>query len=376
MRGAASPAVALSVTLDHRQGDFRLAARFEAAAGVTALFGPSGAGKSSIVAAVAGLLRPDEGRIVLNGRTLTDMAAGIFVSPHQRRAGLVFQDGRLFPHMTVRKNLLYGWRRAPVQADAADISHVVALLGLDGLLQRWPSTLSGGEKARLALGRALLASPQILLLDEPLASLDDARRAEILPYLERLRDEARVPMLYVSHAVDEVARLADQVVLLGEGQVQAQGPVGQVLPGRSGVGGVIDAIVGVRRGDGLVELGFKGGRLAVATTAKAGTRLRVRLSADDILIARVAPEAISANNILPVTIQALRTAGDVADVELQAGAVRLLARITAASAQRLGLAPGLAVFAVIKSVTLDLPSGDLPFGELPSGGLPAPGASG
>ena len=371
MSRSASPAVALSVTLHHRQGDFRLATRFEAPAGVTALFGASGAGKSSIVAAVAGLLRPDEGRIVLNGRTLTDTAAGIFVSPHQRRAGLVFQDGRLFPHMTVHKNLLYGWRRAPVQADAADIAHVVALLGLDGLLERRPLTLSGGERARVALGRALLASPQILLLGEPLASLDDARRAEILPYLERLRDEARLPMLYVSHAVDEVARLADQVVLLGEGKVQAQGPVGQVLPGRSGVGGVIDALVGATRGDGLVELGFDGGCLAVATKAKAGTRLRVRLSADDILIARVAPQAISANNILPVTIQALRIAGDVADVELQAGAVRLLARITAASAQRLGLAPGLAVFAVIKSVTLDLPFGDLPFGDLPSGDLRA-----
>jgi molybdate transport system ATP-binding protein len=353
----------LAVTLHHRLGDFRLAASFEAPAGVTALFGPSGAGKSSIVAAVAGLLRPDQGRVVLNGRTLTDMAAGIFVSPHQRRAGLVFQDGRLFPHMTVHKNLLYGWRRAPVQADAADIAHVVALLGLEGFLQRRPSTLSGGEKARVALGRALLASPQILLLDEPLASLDDARRAEILPYLERLRDEARVPMLYVSHAVDEVARLADQVVVLDRGQVQAQGPAGEVLPGRSGVGAVIDAIVGAMRGDGLAELSFDGGHLAVATKAKAGTRLRVRLSADDILIARVAPEAISANNILPVTIHAIGIAGDFADVELQAGAARLLARITAASAQRLALAPGLAVFAVIKSVTLDLPFGDLPFGD-------------
>ena len=363
--------MSLSVTLRHRQGDFRLAACFDASAGVTALFGPSGAGKSSIVAAVAGLLRPDEGRVVLNGRVLTDTAVGIFISPHRRRAGLVFQDGRLFPHMTVQKNLLYGWRRAPVRAAAADIAHVVALLGLDGLLARRPMTLSGGEKARVALGRALLAAPEILLLDEPLASLDDTRRAEILPYLERLRDEVRVPMLYVSHAVDEVARLADQVVLLGQGQVQAQGPVGQVLPGRSGVGAVIDATVGAMRDDGLAELSFDGGRLAVATKAKAGTRLRVRLAADDILIALVAPQAISANNVLPVTIHALRIAGDFADVELQAGAVRLLARITAASAQRLGLAPGRAVFAVIKSVTLDLPTGDLPSGDLPFGDLRA-----
>jgi molybdate transport system ATP-binding protein len=364
MAAKAEPAVSLVVSLNHRQGDFHLTASFEAPAGVTALFGPSGAGKSSIVSAVAGLLRPQEGRVILNGRTLTNTAAGIFVSPHQRRAGLVFQDGRLFPHMTVQKNLLYGWRRAPAPADAAGIGHVVALLGLEGLLKRRPATLSGGEKARVALGRALLASPEILLLDEPLASLDDARRGEILPYLERLRDQARVPMLYVSHAVDEVARLADQVVLLEQGRVEAQGPAGEVLPGRSGVGAVIDATVGAMRDDGLAELSFDGGRLAVATRAKAGTRLRVRLGADDILIARVAPEAISANNVLPVTIQAIRIAGDFADVVMEAGAARLLARITAASAQRLALAPGLGVFAVVKSVTLDLPFRDLPFGDL------------
>jgi molybdate transport system ATP-binding protein len=348
--------MSLSVSLHHRQGDFHLSATFEAPSGVTALFGPSGAGKSSIVAAVAGLLRPDEGRVLLNGRLLTDTAAGIFVSPHQRRAGLVFQDGRLFPHLSVKKNLLYGWRRAPVQADAAGIAHVVALLGLDGLLERRPATLSGGEKARVGLGRALLASPEILLLDEPLASLDDARRAEILPYLERLRDEARVPMLYVSHAVDEVARLADQVVLLDHGHVEAQGPVSALLPGRSGVGAVIDATVTGLREDGLAELAFDGGRLAVATAAKTGARLRVRLCADDILIARVAPEAISANNVLPVTVDEVRIAADFADVALAAGGARLLARITAASARRLALAPGLAVFAVIKSVTVDLPS--------------------
>ena len=345
--------MSLVVALDHCLGTFRLKARFEAKGGVTALFGPSGAGKSSIVAAVAGLLRPQEGSILLNGRTLTDTAAGIFVPPHRRRAGLVFQEGRLFPHLSVRGNLLYGWRRAAHPAGEAGIAHVVALLGLEALLGRSPATLSGGEKARVALGRALLAAPDILLLDEPLASLDDARRAEILPYLERLRDE--VPMLYVSHAVDEVARLADQVVLLEGGAVEGQGPPGQLLPGRGGVGAVIDATVAGRRADGLAELAFDGGTLAAATDAPKGTRLRLRLSADDILIALVAPQAISANNVLPVMTGNVRFTGDFAEVTLAAGAARLLARITAASARRLALAPGLAVFAVIKSVTVDLP---------------------
>lgn len=346
--------MSLVVALDHRLGDFRLQARFEAAGGVTALFGPSGAGKSSIVAAVAGLMRPDQGKIVLNGRPLTDTAAGIFVPPHQRRAGLVFQEGRLFPHMSVRGNLLYGWRRAAQPAATAGIAHVVALLGLEALLDRRPATLSGGEKARVALGRALLAAPEILLLDEPLASLDDTRRSEILPYLERLRDE--VPMLYVSHAVDEVARLADQVVLLERGAVEGQGPPGQLLPGRGSVGAVIDATVAGLRADGLAELAFDGGTLAAATNAAKGTRLRLRLSADDILIALVAPQGISANNVLPVTVGEVRLIGDFAEVLLAAGAARLLARITAASARRLNLAPGLAAFAVIKSVTVDLPS--------------------
>src|SRR5689334_18752725 len=169
MAATPGPPMSLVVRLGHRLGDFRLDAAFETTGGVTALFGPSGAGKSSIVAAVAGLLRPDEGRIILNGRVLTDTAANIYLPPQQRRAGLVFQDGRLFPHMSVRNNLLYGWRRAAQPAGEAQIAHIVALLGLDPLLERRPLTLSGGEKARVALGRALLAAPEILLLDEPLA---------------------------------------------------------------------------------------------------------------------------------------------------------------------------------------------------------------
>ncbi|MGZ5925521.1 MAG: molybdenum ABC transporter ATP-binding protein, partial [Rhizomicrobium sp.] len=190
------------VAIRHTQGDFTLDVEFTAAAGgVTALFGPSGSGKSSIVHALAGLTRPDQGRIVLEGRTVLDTKAGIFVPPEKRRAGLVFQDARLFPHMNVEKNLLFGWRRNEMRASAQDVSRTIALLGLESLLKRAPKHLSGGERSRVALGRALLASPDILLLDEPLANLDAARRADILPWLERLRDIARIPIFYVSHSL-------------------------------------------------------------------------------------------------------------------------------------------------------------------------------
>lgn len=344
--------MSLQVALRHGQGDFRLDVAFETGGGVTALFGPSGAGKSSIVAAVAGLLEPDEGRIVLDGTVLTDTDSRIFAAPHQRRAGLVFQDARLFPHMHVKNNLLYGWRRATQKADAGEIDRIVAMLGLEPLLARRPHNLSGGEKARVALGRALLSSPDILLLDEPLASLDAARRGEILPYLERLRDEARVPMLYVSHVVDEVARLADHVVLLERGRVIGQGNAATCLVGRDGLGAVIDGVVLGPREDGLTELGFDTGRLAVTAKAAPGTRLRLRIGAGDILIARAQPKEISANNVLRVTVRQVTVTDDICDVVLSAGPAPLLARITAASARRLALAPGLPVFAIIKSVTL------------------------
>ncbi len=347
----------LEVRIRHRLGAFALEAEFTAGDGVTALFGPSGAGKSSIALAVAGLLRPREGRIVLQGRVLLDTASGIYVPPEARRAGLVFQDARLFPHMSVEQNLLYGWRRARARAGAGEIARVIALLGLEALRHRNPRTLSGGEKSRVALGRALLAGPGILLLDEPLASLDAARRAEILPYLERLRAEQRIPMLYVSHALDEVARLADRVVMLKDGKVTAEGPVFDMLtglhPGVPPLGAVLAAVVRGRRSDGLAELGFDGGLIVAATARPVGAALRLRIAAEDILIARQEPTRISANNVLPVTVSALASKDEVCDVELACGGAKLVARITAASATRLELAPGAAVFAIIKSVTID-----------------------
>ena len=344
------------VAIRHTQGDFTLDVEFTAAAGgVTALFGPSGSGKSSIVHALAGLTRPDQGRIVLEGRTVLDTKAGIFVPPEKRRAGLVFQDARLFPHMNVEKNLLFGWRRSEMRASARDVSQTVALLGLEPLLKRAPKHLSGGERSRVALGRALLASPDILLLDEPLANLDAARRAEILPWLERLRDIARIPIFYVSHSLDEVARLADRVVLLDAGRVRAEGSVFDLLAGLGAekpLGAVLQATVGDIR-DGLSTLLFDGGTLLAAEVGQTGKQVRVRIGADEILVAREAPKAISANNILPVTISSVRLDGIRAEVEMQCGSARLVARITAASVQRLQLKAGISAFAVIKSVIVE-----------------------
>jgi molybdate transport system ATP-binding protein len=215
----------LAVDIEKRLGALTLGAVFETTGGVTALFGPSGAGKTSLVNMIAGLLRPDRGRIVLNGETLFDSATGMDMPAWRRRIGYVFQEGRLFPHLSVKRNLDYGRWMGGHPADPAAFAHVVELLDIRRLLERRPGKLSGGERQRVAVGRALLTRPRLLLLDEPLASLDAARKADILPYLERLRDEARVPMIYVSHDAGEVKRLATRVVTLADGQVAAIGGV-------------------------------------------------------------------------------------------------------------------------------------------------------
>ena len=209
----------LSVAVRHAFPELGLDVAFEAGPGLTALVGPSGSGKTTVVNAVAGLLRPDQGRVVADGAVLLDTAKGIALPPHRRRIGYVFQDARLLPHLTVRQNLLYGHWFAPREGRATSLEAVVEMLGIGALLPRRPALLSGGERSRVALGRALLANPRLLLMDEPLAALDEARKAEILPYLERLRDETRVPILYVSHAHAEVARLATTMVRLDRGRV-------------------------------------------------------------------------------------------------------------------------------------------------------------
>ena len=351
--------MSVEIALHHQFTGFTLDAQFRVGAGVTALFGPSGAGKTSIVHAIAGLLRPQRGRIVVDGRIILDTDSGVSLPVHTRRIGTVFQDARLFPHMSVENNLRFGMRRAPVPANENEFAHIVELLGLENLLPRKPAKLSGGEKGRVALGRALLASPQLLLLDEPLAALDAARKNEILPYLERLRDDARVPMLYVSHSLDEVTRLADSIVVMREGNVVAAGSVFDLMSdlqfaaasGVASYGAVLDAKVKAHRDDGLSVLSFAGGEIVTGRIAKElGSRLRVRIRAEDIMLAREEPKAISANNVIPATVAAIGESAAHADVQLSCGFV---ARITRASAARLALAPGQQIFAIVKSVTVD-----------------------
>ncbi|MFY8106064.1 MAG: molybdenum ABC transporter ATP-binding protein [Elstera sp.] len=208
----------LSFDIHHRQGDFTLAVAAEIGPGLTALSGPSGSGKTTILKIIAGLIRPQAGHVRFADTVFVDPAQRLWLPPHQRRCGMVFQEARLFPHLTVRQNLLYGawFRRA--RGDAADLAGIVGLLGLDALLNRRPANLSGGEAQRVALGRALLAKPRLLLMDEPLAALDAARKADILPYLEKIRDTAQVPILYVSHAQAEIERLASRVLHLADGR--------------------------------------------------------------------------------------------------------------------------------------------------------------
>ena len=234
-----------------RLGAFALDAAFGTDGALTALFGRSGSGKTTVLNLIAGLARPDSGRIAVGGRVLYDSLGGVALAAHRRRVGYVFQEGRLLPHLTVRQNLLYGSLFNRAQTRVVGFGQAVALLGLEALLERRPAALSGGEKQRVAIGRALLSNPEVLLLDEPLASLDTPRKAEILYYIERLRDEVRVPIVYVSHSLDEVVRLADSVVLLSAGKVLASGSVRDLMSrvelrpylGRFEGGAVIEARV-------------------------------------------------------------------------------------------------------------------------------------
>ena len=354
----------LQVAVEHRFGKFALAASFDSASGLTALFGRSGAGKTTLVNAIAGLFRPDRGRIALDGEALTDTALGIFVPARRRRIGYVFQEGRLFPHLTVRQNLLYGRWLAPRGGAPGDIDQVIGLLGLDALLGRRPSTLSGGEKQRVAIGRALLSRPRLLVMDEPLAALDEARKAEILPYIERLRDAAGVPIVYVSHQVAEVARLATTMVVLDDGRVAASGPTAAImgridlfpLTGRAEVGAILATRVAAHDAQfGLTTLCAAAGELRVPhLDLPVGAALRVRIRARDVMIALARPEGLSALNVLPGTVAEIgQTSGPIVDIRLDCAGEPLIARLTRRSVGNLGLAPGVPVYAVIKSIAFD-----------------------
>lgn len=354
--------MSLIVDIAHPLGGFDLSVTFEAPGGITALFGRSGTGKTTVVNAVSGLLKPHRGRIVVGGETLLDTGAGIDLAVHRRRLGYVFQDGRLFPHLSVRQNLTFGTRFAPPGATGPGLAEVCDLLGIADLLDRRPGALSGGEKQRVAIGRALLSRPRMLLMDEPLAALDAARKEEILPFLERLRDHTAIPILYVSHSVAEVARLATWVVVLEAGQVARAGPAEQVLSDPATVrqfgvreaGAVLPARIDRHHADGLTELAVSGGRLFLPLMDRGeGQHTRVRILAHDVIVASEAPKGLSALNILPAEVLALHSgSGPGVIVQLQCGDDRLLARITRRSAVALGLAPGRRVFAVIKSVSV------------------------
>jgi molybdate transport system ATP-binding protein len=355
----------LSVSVTHRLGAFTLDAEFDSEGGLIALFGRSGAGKTSLVNAIAGLFRPDRGHVSIDGEVLTDTATRRFVPAHRRRVGSVFQEGRLFPHLSVRQNLAYGrWFAPKTGISGSEFDQVVGLLGIDHLLARRPSNLSGGEKQRVAIGRALLARPRVLVMDEPLASLDDSRRQEIFPYIERLRDEMRVPIVYVSHSIPEVARLATTLVVLSDGQVAAIGGTAEImgrldlfpLTGRAEGGAMLATrVVGHDDDFGLTVLKAAAGELRVPRLdLPVGTALRVRVRARDVMIALKPPEGLSALNVLPGTVaQIAQGDGPIVQLRLDCAGEALIARLTRRSVEAMGLSPGLPVHAVIKSIAFD-----------------------
>ena len=351
----------LRVDLHHSFGDFDLDVSFSAPSGVTVLYGRSGSGKTSIINAVAGLLRPLAGRVSVDDWVLLDTDRNQWLPSHRRRLGYIFQEGRLFPHLSVRKNLLYGRWFAPSKSPQEDIDRIIEMLGIGHLLNRRPGALSGGEKQRVAIGRALLAEPRLILADEPLASLDEARKAEILPYFERLRDEVSVPILYVSHSAAEVARLATTVIALHDGRVLGHGPAVEVLGdpavtpvGARSAGAILEATVVSHDGDGLTSLDAGGVRLVFpGISNRVGTRIRVRIAAHEVLLSLKEPAHLSALNTLPGTVEAIRTGeGPGAIVSVRTSAGTLLSRLTRRSAELLDLRPGRQCHAIINTVAI------------------------
>ena len=331
--------------------------------GVTALFGPSGCGKTTCLRAIAGLTRAQPGRVEVNGEVWQDDAQGIWRATHERALGYVFQEASLFDHLNVHGNIAYGQKRTPPARRKVALEQAVELLGIGHLMQRKPQALSGGERQRVAIARALATSPRLLLMDEPLAALDAQRKAEVLPYLEKLHRTLDIPVLYVSHSIDEVARLAEHLVLLQDGAVRAQGRTDELivrldLPLAHG-----DAAATVIEGtvlqhdahDHITTVGFNGGQLQlVSPTPRApGEPLRLRVQARDVSLARAPASDTSILNILPATVaQMVEDSPGQCMVALDAGATRLLARVTQRSAQALALAPGRAVFAQVKGVAI------------------------
>ena len=345
-------------------GNFRLQVAFQfPTSGITALFGPSGSGKTTILRCIAGLQRLP-GRLLVDGETWQDDARGVFRKPHRRRLGYVFQEASLFPHLSVRGNLLYGARRAGVE-QVLTFAAVVEMLGLGLLLERAPAALSGGERQRVAVGRALLSQPRLLLLDEPLSALDQGAREEIVAYFEVLHRELSIPMLYVSHDLAEVSRLSDHLVVLAAGAKLAAGPVRPILERldlyptaeRFEAGVVLDARVAAH--DARYHLSrLRHGRQVITVPlldAAVGEPVRLRIRARDVALSTRRPRAISIRNVLPGTVVAIREQPDSAYAEalVDIGGGRLRARITREAAADLALRTGKRVFALVKSISFE-----------------------
>jgi molybdate transport system ATP-binding protein len=357
----------LDVAIKKVLGSFSIDAAFQAGQGITTLFGKSGSGKTSLINMIAGLVKPDSGHIQVNGRVLYDSKERISLPIQKRRLGYVFQDSLLFPHMSVLGNLTYGARAG---TGKVKLEHITALLGIDHLLDRRPNTLSGGEKQRVAMGRAFLADPSLVLMDEPLASLDNERRQEILPFIESLRDDLKLPILYVSHNIDEIIRLADTLVLVSGGRIAAAGAVESLmsrfdlapLTGPDTAGAVLPAIVKSHDDTfGLTELQVPGGRLNVPhINAPIGAHLRARIRARDVSLALEKPKNTSILNGFSGVILEMAPASDAqVDVLIDTGygtgdeTARLWARVTKRSAHELDLMPGKEIHALVKSVSFD-----------------------
>jgi molybdate transport system ATP-binding protein len=354
----------LAVTAAVRRGAFALDVRFALPSpGVVALFGRSGCGKSTVIDIIAGLIQPDSGHVRLGDTVLLDTPRRVNVPAERRRIGYVFQNARLFPHLSVAGNLRYAERRA-AGSPFVDVALVVRLLDLGALMNRRTHQLSGGERQRIAIGRALLTQPRLLLLDEPLAALDEARREEVLPYLESLRDRLEIPMVYVTHDFAEVLRLATHLVLMEAGSVIAQGGVAEMsldprlrsIIGPDEVGAIVDGtVLGVDSGTRLARVRVGSGELHVQAQAPlaAGTALRVQLLARDIIISTRPPQNLSVRNSLAGVVKAIQADVNDSDlVTIDVGGADILARITAAATRELCLRPGLAAWALVKSVSL------------------------
>jgi molybdate transport system ATP-binding protein len=356
--------MSLSVLLRHKFPSVQMDMAFEVPTpGVTVLFGPSGAGKSTAISAAAGLLRPDECRIMIDGQALADTSSGVWLPPERRRMGLVFQDARLFPHMSVATNLRFGLRRTapgPVHFD-----EVVELLGIGALLSRRPHTLSGGERQRVAIGRALLAQPHLLLMDEPLASLDSARKAEIMPYLTRLKTRLRLPMLYVTHSLDEVAQLGDSLVLIDAGRVVGCGPLSEIaaradlpLAQRDDAGALLHCRV--MEHDPVRQLSrLEGAGVTLwlpLLDTPIGAEHRLRIPAREVILAGKAPESISLHNVVPGAVKRITSGagGRSVLVEIALADGSLISRVTPDAIVKLALSEGRPVLALIKSTSIEV----------------------